>query len=48
MVTAPAQHAIRIGEPLPDLQLRTGAGGDLALSALRGQPLVAVCVRYYG
>jgi hypothetical protein len=33
---------------LPDIRLGTADGGDLALPALLGRPLVAVCIRYYG
>jgi hypothetical protein len=37
-----------IGQLVSDLLLRTADGGELALGALRGQPVVAICVRYYG
>lgn len=40
--------SIAPGEPLPDVRLRTADGAELALSSLRGRPLVIVCVRYYG
>jgi peroxiredoxin len=39
---------LALGDPLPDIRLQTAAGGELALSALRGRALVLVCVRYYG
>ena len=37
-----------VGDLVPDVRLQTSDGGELALSALRGRPLVVVCVRYYG
>jgi hypothetical protein len=39
---------LALGEALPDLSLQTADGGALRLSSLRGHPLLAVCVRYYG
>jgi peroxiredoxin len=39
---------LALGEPVPDVRLQTFDGGEMALSALRGRPLVVVCVRYYG
>ena len=39
---------LALGDRLPDLRLQNPSGGELALSALRGRPLVLVCVRYYG
>ena len=39
---------LALGELVPDVRLETSDGGELALSALRGRPLVVVCVRYYG
>jgi hypothetical protein len=36
------------GDRLPDIRLRTADGGELSLASLRGRPLVAVCIRYYG
>jgi peroxiredoxin len=39
---------IAIGDVLPDVALRTSDGAELRLSSLRGRPLLAVCVRYYG
>jgi peroxiredoxin len=41
-------RALAIGEPMPDIRLETVDGGELSLSSLRGRPLLAVCVRYYG
>jgi peroxiredoxin len=37
-----------VGGPVPDVTLRTHDGRDWRLSSLRGRPLLAVCVRYYG
>ena len=37
-----------LGDLVPDVRLSTFDGGELALSTLRGRPLVIVCVRYYG
>ena len=39
---------LTLGDLVPDVRLQTSDGGELALSTLRGQPLVIVCVRYYG
>ena len=39
---------LALGERLPDISLRTFEGAELRLSSLRGRPLLAVCVRYYG
>ena len=36
------------GDLLPDIRLQTADGGGLALTSLRGLPLVIVCVRYFG
>jgi len=36
------------GEELPDIALRAPDGAEVRLAALRGRPLVAVCIRYYG
>ena len=44
----PDPRALREDEPLPDVRLRTAEGGELALAALRGRPLLVVCIRYYG
>lgn len=41
-------RSLALGDLVPDVRLQTFDGGELALSALRGQPLVVVCVRYYG
>jgi peroxiredoxin len=46
-MTAP-DDGIGIGEPVPDVSLHTSDGAQLRLSSLRGRPLLAVCVRYYG
>jgi hypothetical protein len=35
-------------DPLPGLDLSTAGGAALSLTAFRGRPLVAVCIRYYG
>lgn len=48
MATSDFARPLALGDPLPDLRLRTADGGELALGTLRGRPLVAVCVRYYG
>lgn len=40
--------AIALGEPVPDLALQAADGRRLALSSLRGRPVLLVCVRYYG
>ena len=39
---------IGIGDLVPDVSLQTVDGGEVRLSSLRGHPLIAVCVRYYG
>lgn len=43
-----AKQPLALGDLVPDVRFETFDGGELALSALRGRPLVAVCVRYYG
>ena len=40
--------AVAIGNVVPDVPLQTSDGAELRLSSLRGRPLLAVCVRYYG
>jgi hypothetical protein len=40
--------AAALGDVVPDVALRNHQGRDVALSSLRGRPLLAVCVRYYG
>ena len=42
------EHRIGIDEVVPDVSLQTPDGAELRLSSLRGRPLLAVCVRYYG
>lgn len=39
---------LTLGELVPDVRLESFDGGELALSTLRGRPLIVVCVRYYG
>lgn len=39
---------IALGERLPDVSVQTADGADVALASLRGRPLLAVCIRYYG
>ena len=39
---------VAIGDVLTDVPLRTFDGREFRLSSLRGRPLLAVCVRYYG
>jgi peroxiredoxin len=39
---------LALGELVPDVRLQTFDGGAMTLAALRGRPLVVVCVRYYG
>ena len=41
-------RAIRVGDALPAVRLKTGSGEEVELAAWRGRPLVVVCVRYYG
>ena len=41
-------RVLQLGDLLPDIDLQTADGGELALASLRGRPLVVVCVRYYG
>jgi hypothetical protein len=41
-------EVIALGEPLPGVRLRTGAGEAVDLAAWRGRPLLIVCLRYYG
>ena len=41
-------HPVAIGEVVPDVPLQTFDGREFRLSSLRGRPLLAVCVRYYG
>jgi hypothetical protein len=36
------------GESLPAIALRTASGEAVDLARWRGQPLLVVCVRYYG
>lgn len=36
------------GDVVEDVSLQTADGGAVTLSSLRGRPLLAVCVRYYG
>ena len=43
-----ADHPVAIGEVVTDVPLRTFDGGEFRLSSLRGRPLLAVCVSYYG
>ena len=42
------QDPVAIGEVVPDVPLQTFDGREFRLSSLRGRPLLAVCVRYYG
>ena len=42
------ERPIGIGDLVPDVSLQTFDGGEFPLSSLRGHPLIAVCVRYYG
>ena len=42
------ERPIEIGDLVPDVSLQTCDGGEVRLSSLRGHPLLAVCVRYYG
>ena len=42
------EHRAAIGDVVPDVRLQTSDGAELRLSSLRGRPLLAVCVRYYG
>jgi len=42
------EHRAAIGDVVHDVPLQTFAGAELRLSSLRGRPLIAVCVRYYG
>jgi hypothetical protein len=44
----PRDRPLALGEPVPDVSLQTFDGGELRMSSLRGRPLLAVCVRYYG
>jgi peroxiredoxin len=44
----PLDRPVALGETLPDVRLGTFDGSELPLSSLRGQPVVVVCVRYYG
>jgi hypothetical protein len=44
----PGSRAIRVGERLPAIALRTASGEAVDLARWRGQPLIVVCVRYYG
>ena len=46
-MSAPAR-ALALGETLPDVSLQRFDGEPAVLSALRGRPLLIVCVRYYG
>jgi hypothetical protein len=39
---------LALGDVVDDVRLQTADGTALALSSLRGRPLLAVCVRYYG
>ena len=39
---------IAIGDVVPDVPLRTSDGAERRLPSLRGRPVLAVCVRYYG
>ena len=39
---------VAIGDVVTDVPLRTFDGREVRLSSLRGRPLLAVCVRYYG
>jgi peroxiredoxin len=41
-------RAIRVGDAMPTVRLKTGAGESVDLSVWHGRPLVVVCVRYYG
>ena len=44
----PRDGRVGIGEVVPDVSLRTFDGAEFPLASLRGRPLLAVCVRYYG
>jgi peroxiredoxin len=39
---------VAVGDRLPDLRLQAADGSEVALAALRGRPLLLVCLRYYG
>ena len=42
------EPALAIGDVVPDVPLETFDGRLVRLASLRGQRLLAVCVRYYG
>ena len=42
------ERAVGIGDPVPDVPLRTFDGTVFRLSSLADRPLLVVCVRYYG
>ena len=42
------ERSVAIGDVVTDVPLRTFDGGEFRLSSLRGRPLLAICVRYYG
>ena len=44
----PQDTPLALGEPVPDIPWQTFDGRELRMSSLRGRPLLAVCVRYYG
>ena len=45
---SPGPSAIQVGDALPAVRLKSGAGAEVDLTAWRGRPLLVVCVRYYG
>jgi hypothetical protein len=45
---SPHDRPLAIGDPVPEVRLLTFDRDELPMSSLRGRPLLAVCVRYYG
>ena len=42
------ERPLAIGDVVTAVPLQTFDGREFRLSSLRGRPLLAVCVRYYG
>ena len=42
------ERPVEIGDVVPDVPLQTFDDAEFRLSSLRGRPLLAVCLRYYG